>query len=177
MNHKQIILLDYAKKYGPELFIETGTFRGDTIKAMLLNGNFKGLWTIDTERDRAEHAQKRFSAHSKVHCLYGDSGLLLPQIMSKIHEPALFWLDAHYSGTKTAGGIVSTPIEKELDTVLNHEKAKKHIILIDDARWFIDWSKKYPQLPTLDKLRDIVLARFPDWIFEIENDIIRTHHP
>jgi hypothetical protein len=111
-----------------------------------------------------------------VTCLYGDSAEVLPAILENIDEPALFWLDAHYSGTKTAHGKVETPIIAELNTVLRHKWAAEHIILIDDARYFIDWPKRTHDYPTLEYIETVVRMQFPDWVFTVKDDIIRTHH-
>jgi hypothetical protein len=134
------------------------------------------LFTVDLEEGRAERAQRRFASFPKVTCLYGDSAEVLPAILENIDEPALFWLDAHYSGTKTAHGKVETPIIAELNTVLRHKWAAEHIILIDDARYFIDWPKRTHDYPTLEYIETVVRMQFPDWVFTVKDDIIRTHH-
>jgi hypothetical protein len=83
----------------------------------------------------------------------------------------LFWLDAHWSGGSTAKGTVDTPIVQELKCVVNHVKADKHIILIDDARCFTGKN----DYPTLEFLKKYISGMFPDWIFEINDDIIRIY--
>jgi hypothetical protein len=58
-----------------------------------------------------------------------------PRVLASIQQPALFWLDAHYSGGVTALGDTVSPISSELDVVLGHA-VKGHVVLVDDAREF-----------------------------------------
>jgi hypothetical protein len=170
-------LIDYAKRFGCKVFVETGTYKGDTVKAMLLSGLFDKIYSMDIFEDRAVHAQNRFKSFPTVDCRFGDSAVVLPEILTEIHEPALFWLDAHHSGKQIARtkGLVETPIAAELDAVLNHPQAADHVLLIDDARYYEEFSKQYDNYPTTQALKDKILGKFPDWVFEVKDDIIRAH--
>lgn len=173
-HHKHAALLEYAKRFGPKVFIETGTLRGDTIQAML--STFDRLYTIDVNPVYAQRAQRRFAAFPKVQCLHGDSGVLLPTILEKENEPCLFWIDAHLAGTHHDNYVINAPIREELQTILNHPKAAEHVLLIDDAWYFAneDWRSV---LPSIDEIEAIIRAKFPDWIYEVKMDIIRSHRP
>ncbi|MCZ7616643.1 MAG: hypothetical protein M5T52_24530 [Ignavibacteriaceae bacterium] len=83
----------------------------------------------------------------------GDSGKLLKQLVAKISDPAIFWLDGHYSGFETAKGDIETPIKQELGAILNSEL--NHIILIDDARLFIGQN----DYPTIEELKKYILSK------------------
>jgi len=172
---KHAVMTEYALRFGPKIFIETGTFRGDTIKAMLISKHkFDRLWTIDTELSRAQRAKNRFHGCPSVTCLHGDSGKVLPEVMKGISEPCLFWLDAHYAGTKFDKFVISAPIKEELKCILEHPYAAQHTILIDDAWYFTD--KVYVQVgPSVAELLEIVQQHFPTWTFDIELDIIRVN--
>ncbi|MDD5318778.1 MAG: hypothetical protein PHF79_03110, partial [Candidatus Pacebacteria bacterium] len=62
--------------------------------------------------------------------------------------PILFWLDAHFSGGKTAKSVLGdTPIEKELDIIFG-SWTNGNVILIDDARLFTG-TDNYPSLDNL----------------------------
>ena len=50
-----------------------------------------------------------------------------------VREPAVFWLDGHYSGEGTASGEKETPLALELTALAAHP-VKDHIVLMDDAR-------------------------------------------
>ena len=92
------------------------------------------------------HANAAYRARHEhnVQLLVGDSASVLPGILATLHEPALFWLDAHYSGTGTTLGDRVTPISAELNAVLGHP-VRGHVVLIDDAREFHDSTRSgYP---------------------------------
>jgi hypothetical protein len=174
---KRATLLEYAKRFGVKVCVETGTYTGDTVEAMFNSGWFRRIDTIEIYPDRAERARKRFIRMSRVHCWAGDSATVLPVVLEQFARPALFWLDAHHSGKKIARvkGLVETPVVAELKTILGHVSAPKHVILIDDAHYFETFPKKHPAYPTTRVLEDTVRAVFPDWAFYTENDIIRIH--
>ncbi|MDD3159854.1 MAG: hypothetical protein PHQ98_02720, partial [Candidatus ainarchaeum sp.] len=67
---------------------------------------------------------------------------------SKIKHPAIFWLDAHYSGGNTAKGKQNSPILQELNLIFKSKL--NHIILIDDANYF--GTKGYPTIEVVTKL-------------------------
>ena len=56
---------------------------------------------------------------------------ILPLVLKNIHEPAVIFLDAHYSGGSTARGDTDTPLLDELEIV--RERAYDDIIIIDDT--------------------------------------------
>jgi hypothetical protein len=172
-NDKRALLLDYAKKFGCTNFVETGTYKGDTVKAMLQADQFTQIHTVDIYEDRVANAQRRFKGFPNVTCWHGDSAEIMPQIVMCLDEPTLFWLDAHHSGGQIARskGLISTPIMSELESVLGYDRIGESVILIDDARYFTDFGGKYENYPILDEVRDKVRG----WNFAVENDIIRIH--
>lgn len=98
--------------------------------------------------------------------LQGDSGDLLPTVLDDLLEPALFWLDGHFSGGVTALGARQTPIEQELSSILDPTRPE-HVVLIDDLRLF-DGTNGYP---TVEQLRSIVREQRPGWHLEVVDDI------
>jgi hypothetical protein len=161
---KQGVLREFRDFYRPRIFIETGTFRGDMVHALL--AEFQTLHTIELAADLAEAARARFRDHPHVNIHHGDSAAVLPKLLAQIHEPCLFWLDGHSSGHDTAKGRINTPILAEL-TVIRHHAVAGHVILIDDAREF-GRGKHYP---SLRKVRHAIGPRYSG--FEIKDDIIR----
>jgi len=167
---KRVTLGEYAAAFGLKTFIETGTFMGGSLYA--LKRRFNDLYSIELSPELAAQAIKRFRKAPHIHILQGDSAAVLPQLLSEISTPCLFWLDGHFSGGITARADMDTPIVKELLTVFGHP-CKTHVILIDDARLF-DGTHDYP---TIDGLRDLVAKERPDYEFSLVNDIIRIHLP
>jgi hypothetical protein len=162
---KQIIIEKYAKLYGCEIFIETGTYLGDTIFSQ--KGNFKRLLSVELAKKLYRSAVRRFKKYSHIEIFFGNSGDLLFKIMPEIKIRSLLWLDGHYSGGLTARGKTESPVFKELDAVFANNKLN-HVILIDDARLFIG-QRDYP---TIEELTDYVKSKNPEYNVKTETDII-----
>ncbi len=165
---KRKLLRDFARRFGLRIFVETGTFYGDT--SFALRNCFDRLFSIELDHALFERAAQRLRRYKQISLLEGDSGQLIPRILAEIGEPALFWLDAHYSGGITAHGSLGSPILSELDRIFSHS-VPNHVILIDDARDFTGQDG----YPTVAELREAVLARRPDLAMEVRHDIIRIH--
>jgi hypothetical protein len=147
------------------VFIETGTYYGDTIYA--LKGCFDTAHTIELSQKYYKQAKGRFEGFSSITVWQGDSTEVLSQILSSLARPAMFWLDGHYSGGDTALGERVTPIEAEVRAIAAHHLFPFHLVLVDDARLF-DGSDGYP---ALDEFRALTmsLGYAP---LTVENDII-----
>jgi len=162
---KQRNIIKHARQYGTRVMVETGTFHGDMCHAM--RDVFDRIYTIELSDALYEGAVKRFRRVPHIQPMHGDSGQVIAEVLAKIEEPALFWLDGHYSSGNTAQGELDTPISQELDHILAH-RVRDHVILIDDARCFTG-ENDYPQL---ESLRAYLLEQRPDWAFHVENDCI-----
>lgn len=165
---KQKIVKEYARRFNVDTLIETGTYMGRMVS--VTKNNFKEIFSIELDKELFEKAVKKFKNYPHIHILNGNSGKVLPQILASIKKTCLFWLDAHYSSGVTAKGDVETPIVEELKAVFNHS-IRSHVILIDDARFFIGKN----DYPTIEWLKGYILKYRPDWNFEIESNIIRIH--
>jgi hypothetical protein len=165
---KHGILREYADRYQLGTLVETGTYRGGTIEA--LRDRFARIYSIELDDALYERARARFARAPHVTILHGDSALMLPTVLAELSEPALFWLDGHYSGPGTAKGRRETPIVEEIRAILAYP-VPGHVILVDDAHVFGIW----PDYPTLDEFQKLVAAQRPDLAFTVEDDIIRIH--
>jgi hypothetical protein len=143
------LLREYARRDGLQVFVETGTLYGDTLAA--LSPYFEELHSIELCPDLHQKAVERFAKDRKIMLWHGDSGELLPRVLELVREPALFWLDGHYSGEGTARGIDDTPVVRELAHVSNHKLCGKHLVVVDDARLFCG-QDGYPQKEHLRNL-------------------------
>ena len=166
---KQMTVKEYANMFKTDIFVETGTYLGEMVFA--LKDVFQQIYSIELSTKLYEKVNKKFSKYKHISIYNGDSSLVLPKILNKVHKPCLFWFDAHYSAGITAKGEKETPILDELKHIFNHP-IDGHIILIDDARCFIGQN----DYPTIGELRNIVLSRYPDSIFDVKDDIIRIHN-
>jgi len=103
-----------------------------------------------------------------VKIIQGDSGDIIGELIREIKQPALFWLDGHYSAGDTAKGEKSTPVLKELKHILS-AKDLRHVILVDDARAF----GKAEDYPSLEELQDFVISLRKNVEIINKDDIIR----
>lgn len=163
---KQDVVKEYANRYGLQTLVETGTYLGDMVQEM--KHQFDQVYTIELGEQLASQARQRFASDSNVTVIEGDSGAILKTLVPALTKPALFWLDAHYSGGLTARGIINTPILKELSYILTCE-APDHVILVDDARCF-GVEEGYPSLELVVRL---VAEIAPSYEVSLTHDIIR----
>jgi hypothetical protein len=168
---KQRAVRAFAGAYRLPILIETGTYRGDMVAAV--RDCFDRVYSIELGKELHRLAQERFAGDPRVRILQGDSGEVLRGLLARIDRPALFWLDSHFSDADTARTDLITPIRRELEHILVHPLADRHVILIDDARLF----RGKDDYPTLDWLRGF-LAEAGFAGFEVRDDIIRIRkHP
>ena len=166
---KHELLLEVAGRCPAQVFIETGTYLGDTVHA--LRRRFREIHSIELDLTLCEAARRRFAGVRSVTIHQGDSATVLPELLSRLAEPALFWLDGHFSGGVTARGQRDTPIQDELRCILRHP-VEGHVVLIDDARLF-GTDGGYP---TLDEVREMVAGERPSWTVTVDGDVIRQFY-
>ena len=165
---KRAILRNFRDEFNLDVFVETGTYLGNTLAAMV--PHFDRLYSIEIDDKLAERAITRFSDESKVRILNGNSADRLGDVLAEIDQPALFWLDGHYSGGVTGGSDVSVPILVELKAIFDHP-VKDHVILIDDARLF----RGIIGYPTVNGLVALTKRHAPHYGINIFADIIRIY--
>ena len=126
--------------------IETGTFLGDTTHFLASRGN--AVVTVEVEPKLAALARVRFDGVANVRVIEGDSERLMADLIADLDQPALFYLDGHYSGSGTGEGQHETPVVKEVEAILRDAPSGSFVI-IDDARCF-------GQLPDYPSLHDFL---------------------
>ena len=145
---KRAVIKQHTKKFSPSIFVETGTYLGDTVAAV--KNLFSEVHSIELGENLAKEAQKRFARRKNIHIHQGDSSKILPKILAVVHGPYLFWLDAHFSEGITVGDDEHLPLVKEIKTILEHWQPGS-VILIDDAR-LMGKQKGYPSFEEIKKL-------------------------
>jgi len=166
-DEKREYLRYWQRTTGFEVFIETGTYQGRT--ALQMAKVFCKCFTIELDPKLYAQANERFAGVDNITSFLGDSALHLPSILAQIHQPAVFWLDAHDSGSHTARGTKDTPIARELAMIFAHE-VKNHVILIDDARTFCGIFG----YPSIRQLHRFVLDN-SGYYMHISQDVIAIH--
>jgi len=154
-----------GRQFGITTLVETGTYEGQMVAAV--ERDFERILTIELDPKLSAAAAKRFHDRPHIIVLQGDSGQLLPLVLAELAEPAVFWLDAHYSGGQTARGVNDTPIMHELSAIAEHRLHREHILLIDDARGFLGGN-----YPTLESMGNWARIHGYDTMI-VEDDIIR----
>jgi len=134
---------EYLEKYSNgNIFIETGTYLGDTVYLALEFG-FTEIHSIELHPELYSRAVDLFSGAKSVHIHKGDSIDCLINIIAnrKKDEPATYWLDAHASGPLPGGKSGGSPVLDELNLILK-SGFKEDTIFIDDRRLFgsAEWS-------------------------------------
>lgn len=162
---RRAMLLAEAESMGAEVFVETGTFLGDTTWAF--RKRFRRIHTIEVEPSLAALARQRFAKQTHIEVIEGDSSQVLEELCDRIDRPCLFYLDGHYSGGITGMGEVECPILAEIDAIFERTRAPFRIV-IDDARLF----GSDPAYPALSDLREHLLRREPSLEIRVENDAI-----
>jgi len=138
-------------------FIETGTFKGDSIASV--RSLFEELHTGELSPELYRAAEIRFETDPSIHCHLGSSPDILKELAKKVRDkPVMYWLDAHWcSAENVAGGESQCPLLQELEAIKPiHQDS---IVWIDDARYFMSpptaplVSKGWPTFQqVLDKL-------------------------
>ena len=163
---KQLIVKRHQARYDLQTLIETGTFTGDMVAAML--PYFHRIITIEYDPSLAAAARRRFAGAGQVTVIEGDSATLFSRALAELREPALCWLDAHFTGGATAGKEQTVPVMTELSAVAA-SRVYNHVVLIDDARCFGGENG----FPTLREVREFCEAH--GGRVEVGDDIIRWY--
>jgi hypothetical protein len=131
--------------YNLDHFVETGTGRGDGL-SFACSLPFKTLWSSEIDPITIQLAMNRIEDH-RVTLFHGASTKMLDCLWRiPKEERILFWLDAHFPGAQHGFKGYADEEDEDLRLPLKHELAliKKHraldqdVIVIDDARIWLD---------------------------------------
>jgi len=171
------LMLAMQLRYGLRQFVETGTFHGAS--TLLAIPHFDLVTTCDIyERYVAPFRGLRIGSGRKLVAICGSS----PDVLARVFgppdcPPALVWLDAHWCGGPLLGP--ECPLLDELRAIGGTRG--RHVILIDDARLFIN--KPPPphdpsKWPTMREITDLCGQLGPDDVVEVVGDVVvvRPNH-
>ncbi|MEO8427321.1 MAG: hypothetical protein ABI651_09445 [Verrucomicrobiota bacterium] len=165
---KQLTIKEFARRFSSHVLVETGTYHGEMVSAMA--GGFEQIYSIEVDEALFRAAREKFRRRSHIRLLRGDSAMELPKVLADVREPAIFWLDGHYTGVHAGKTDLNTPILLELAAIAAHA-VKQHVILIDDARLFTGRD----DYPSMESLREAAARLFPSACFEVADDVIRIY--
>jgi hypothetical protein len=140
------------------VFVETGTGTGGTLRHAYINGGFKKLFSIEACEETAQAAQKMFRNCKTVEIVNDTSEAALHKILPELQneKSVLFFLDAHFVGEISAsyGGYqsnvadsVNLPLQNELQLIHDYRANSSDIIIVDDLRIYEDGPYAKGNLP------------------------------
>ena len=107
---------------------------------------------MEIDKKLYDLCSQSFNNNEKVKLFLGDSIEKMPEMLSHINSPTLFWLDAHI----LSGEIVFSELE-----LIKGLKNNNHTIIIDDIPVYFNSS--------LDKLKEKILEINPNYKFNLED--------
>lgn len=162
---KQRVVREYGEKFGLKTLVETGTYYGEMVAAM--RRRFDRIYSVEFVPELAARAQHKFAGESHIRIFCGDSRVVMPEVLSLLPGPALFWLDAGYYGWVGKQGDQQR-LSAELEMILSH--LYQHIILLDDARGLTGRDG----IPSVGDVKDHLESKFPARQVRVEHDIMRV---
>lgn len=114
-------------------FVETGTYYGRTSEWAA--NLFEKVVTIENSKELYKQTVSKYKEVRNIDFLLGDSRTHLKDVVKGLSKPAMFWLDAHWSGDHTYGKNDQCPLLEEIE-IINSCQSNTYI-LIDDARLFL----------------------------------------
>lgn len=132
-NLKEITERFNLENHNYKKFVETGTHYANTIQHLI--DEFEEIHSIELSIPFYNRAKTIFEKNNKVKLYQGDSMYVLPEVLKKINESCIFFLDGHYSSEDTAKGEKEVPLLEELESIMT-EFNNECLIIIDDLRLF-----------------------------------------
>jgi len=160
---KWYLLLHYASEYGIDTLVETGTAVADTITHVY--DSFRRIISFELSKDYFDVACRATQHLDNVE-LHNTSSASdeFRSVVDSLDAPALFYLDAHFSGTGTGMDFnlktPTVPVREELEVLVGSEI--DHVIVIDDARLFAGQEFYLPdcEYPSIEDMLAIVGERY-----------------
>lgn len=159
---------------GLKVFIESGTYKAESTRWAA--DNFECVITIEAWEKHYQGAVQSYSQqYPNIQWVFGDSRTKLWKVIRELTVPPLFWLDAHWVGNSVIAHEQKDecPLEQELDAINDHYLAAEMVILIDDARLFLN-PPPYPHDPKQWLTYPQVLAKLNEFprVVTIKDDVI-----
>lgn len=161
-------LLRLLQGRGHRVFVEGGTYRGDTVAYFV--GHVDRVVSVELSPEYFAAAKTRFAGDPRVEIRQGDATDVIPEVVSELEQSALIWLDGHYSGRDTALGSEVEPAAEILERLAEVTPAGS-TIAIDDLRLFghLDYA-------SLTEVVSTAARAFPDAVIRtgLDSLIIET---
>jgi hypothetical protein len=168
---KQRHLLRALAARGHRIFVEAGTYKGETTAFFVPHAD--QVISVELHDGLFAAAKQRFAKDANVTLIHGDSLVEIPKIVANCSSPPLVFLDGHFSGAGTAEGEEMEPAESTLGRLADVTPAGTTIV-IDDLRLF---GSGLAGFPGLDAITAAAHAAFPTALIRAGLDSIVVEIP
>ena len=155
-------------------FVETGTFRGDSVA--VAQGSVPTLISVESDASLAAAAMERFADDPDVRILNASGAESLLELAPTLAgQDVLYWLDAHWCATPEDPNPFGSQCEliDEIDAI--GRLSAGSVVLIDDARLFLT-SPPAPhdpaEWPSFHEVIDALTKSSPTHEVAVVNDVI-----
>lgn len=149
----------YPQYKTTKIFVETGTYKGETTR--MASSHFEKIYTMEIKKDLYEESKNTGEKMGCKNITYflGDSINILKVLVPLINDSAIYFLDAHISGSDSGfNGKQYVPLMEEINIILENNK-NPCIYIIDDLRFFINdnkpWDWAHISINNIKKLFEI----------------------
>lgn len=121
-------------------FVETGTYKAGT--ALMAAKHYENVYTTEIHTSLYEESMKRADSEgiTNVTFMLGDSPELLKDIVPRVKEGAVFFIDSHVSGPDSGWNKKQrVPLLEELDVILVSNVGPSVFIFNDVRFWGEVW--------------------------------------
>ncbi|MDQ7025244.1 MAG: hypothetical protein Q9P44_06755 [Anaerolineae bacterium] len=118
------------------VFVESGTFYGQTFARIIESGLFERCYSVEIQQHLYENLQNQFPTTRQQQVFLGTSYEQFVQSIFPLcdaDDTLFFWLDGHFSAGETGGAEFPCPIIDELQSIAQHCPTSKVVIAIDDT--------------------------------------------
>ena len=163
-----INIKEFRDKYDIKNFVETGFYQGTGVSYAIDIG-FDEIYSVDIKREYINNGMKKFKEFDNIYLFNNTSVSYLKAILESINgERTLFWLDAHLPAMYNVehdpnNKAIVTPLKNELLIIKDKIGIEKDVIIMDDARIYIDGPFELGNFP--DKHNYIIESA--DFIYDI----------
>jgi len=169
LEHFYTLKPDVLEKYRSDVFFETGTYLGDSVR-LALDIGFKKVVSIELVDELQQRNRELFTkeiTEGRLELLVGDTLMMIDEVLGEIEGRITFWLDSHQdSGPQ---GVNKCPLYQELDAIARLSR-NDHNIMIDDMRCLqnpgvFPWAEGI----TLNGIYERLSVINPDYKFKFED--------
>jgi hypothetical protein len=147
------LITQILSSFNVELFIETGTYLGNTTEFIAKNFPNIKIVTIEINETNYNNSFKKLCNYTNINCIKGDSSKILKEIDINHCLNKLYYLDAHWYD--------HNPVRDELKYIFENSKGNE-IIIIDDFK-VPNRNLSYDRPLEMDYIKD--LLDYDKWIY------------